>query len=186
MNDKIYMKEFQYWNGESFITFDMLEMSDSAVVVAVTNEGKITIRQEQHCPVRRSAELYLQEMAAASQQNIEKNCGIGGVMSKYFRITAYHKDLNKCFIIDCNGVYEKQSQFTFFFYEKGFEILEVGDSDKFLDVDIKPVEVDTEKFALRAEMDGRPIETKATVYGVRYRAIMVEGLTYIPNRYARV
>jgi len=43
MNDKIYMKEFQYWNGERFITFDMLEMSDTAVVVAVTNEGKISV-----------------------------------------------------------------------------------------------------------------------------------------------
>ena len=43
MNDKIYMKEFQLWNGERFITFDLLEMSDKAIVVAVTNEGKISV-----------------------------------------------------------------------------------------------------------------------------------------------
>lgn len=43
MNDKIYMKEFQYWNGERFITFDLLGMSDKAIVVAVTNEGKISV-----------------------------------------------------------------------------------------------------------------------------------------------
>ena len=43
MNDKIYMKEFQYWNGERFITFNMLDLSDMKVKVAVVNEGKISV-----------------------------------------------------------------------------------------------------------------------------------------------
>ena len=107
-------------------------------------------------------------------------------MSNYYRITAYHKGIDKCCIIDSNGMFEKQFQFSFYLYDKGFEIIEVGDSNKFMEVDLRPVEVDTEKMALRAEMDGRPIETTATVRGVTYRAIMVEGKKYIPNKFARV
>lgn len=43
MNDKIYMKELQYWNGERFITFDMLDLTENTIKVAVTNEGKISV-----------------------------------------------------------------------------------------------------------------------------------------------
>lgn len=43
MNDKIYMKELQHWDGEKFITFDMLEMGKNTITVAVTNEGKISV-----------------------------------------------------------------------------------------------------------------------------------------------
>ncbi|MBQ4444275.1 MAG: hypothetical protein II896_06455 [Clostridia bacterium] len=43
MNERIYMKEFQLWNGERFITFDLLEITDKAIVVAVTKEGKISV-----------------------------------------------------------------------------------------------------------------------------------------------
>ena len=43
MNDKIYMKELQHWDCEKFITFDILELTDEVIKVAVTNEGKISI-----------------------------------------------------------------------------------------------------------------------------------------------
>ena len=43
MKDKIYMKELQHWDGEKFITFDMLELTDETIKVAVTNEGKISV-----------------------------------------------------------------------------------------------------------------------------------------------
>ncbi len=107
-------------------------------------------------------------------------------MSNYFRITAYHKDLDACCIIDSNGMFEKQFQFTYYLYERGFEIVEVGDADKFMDVNIKKTDVNTEKMILRAFMHGRPVETTATVRGVTYRAIMVEDKVYIPNRYATI
>lgn len=107
-------------------------------------------------------------------------------MSNYFRITAYHKDLDACCIIDSNGMFEKQFQFTYYLYERGFEIVEVGDADKFMDVNIKKADVNTEKMILRAFMHGRPQYTTATVYGVTYRAIAVEDKVYIPNKYQRV
>lgn len=107
-------------------------------------------------------------------------------MSNYYRITAYHKGINKCCIIDSNGIFEKQFQFTYYLYDKGFEIIEVGDTSKFLDVNIGLTEPNPEKMILRAEMYGRPVETTATVRGVTYRAIMVEDKVYIPNRFARV
>lgn len=43
MNDRIYLKEFQLWDGEKFITFNMLDLSDKKIVVAVTDEGKISV-----------------------------------------------------------------------------------------------------------------------------------------------
>ena len=42
MNEKTYLKEFEYWDGEKFITFDMLELTDNKIIVAVTNQGKIS------------------------------------------------------------------------------------------------------------------------------------------------
>ena len=43
MNEKTYLKEFEYWDGEKFITFDMLELTDNKIIVAVTNQGKISV-----------------------------------------------------------------------------------------------------------------------------------------------
>lgn len=43
MNERFYLKEFQLWDGEKFITFNMLDLSDMKVKVAVTNEGKISV-----------------------------------------------------------------------------------------------------------------------------------------------
>ena len=43
MNEKVYLKEFQYFDGEAFIVFNMLELKADKVIVAVTNRGKITV-----------------------------------------------------------------------------------------------------------------------------------------------
>lgn len=43
MNERFYLKEFQLWDGEKFITFNMLDLSDMKVKVAVVNEGKISV-----------------------------------------------------------------------------------------------------------------------------------------------
>ena len=43
MNEKNHLKEFEYWDGEKFITFDMLELTDNKIIVAVTNQGKISV-----------------------------------------------------------------------------------------------------------------------------------------------
>ena len=40
------MPEFDYFNGENNITFDLLEIDDEKheVVIAITNSGKISVR----------------------------------------------------------------------------------------------------------------------------------------------
>ena len=40
------MPEYDYFNGENFITFDLLEVDDNKreVVVAVSDTGRITVR----------------------------------------------------------------------------------------------------------------------------------------------
>ena len=43
MNERIYLKEFQLWDGEKIITFNMLDLSDMKIKVAVTNEGKLSV-----------------------------------------------------------------------------------------------------------------------------------------------
>ena len=104
----------------------------------------------------------------------------------YYRITAYHKEANQCCIIDSNGAYEKLWQFSSYLVGRGFEILEVGDADKFLDVNIERVGVDKEKMALRAYMPGRPRYAPIEIDGRTYKAVMVEEKVYIPDRYAKV
>ena len=42
MKNKLYMKEFEYFNGENFVTFNIVDMKDKTVTVAVTNQGKIS------------------------------------------------------------------------------------------------------------------------------------------------
>ena len=42
MKNKLYMKEFEYFNGENFVTFNIVDMKEETVTVAVTNQGKIS------------------------------------------------------------------------------------------------------------------------------------------------
>ena len=42
MKNKLYMKEFEYFDGENFVTFNIVDMKDKSVTVAVTNQGKIS------------------------------------------------------------------------------------------------------------------------------------------------
>ena len=42
MKNKLYMKEFEYFDGESFVKFNIVDMKDKTVTVAVTNQGKIS------------------------------------------------------------------------------------------------------------------------------------------------
>lgn len=42
MKNKLYMKEFEYFDGENFVTFNIVDMKDETITVAVTNQGKIS------------------------------------------------------------------------------------------------------------------------------------------------
>lgn len=78
-------------------------------------------------------------------------------MNNYFRITAYHKDLDVCLIADSNGKFEKLWQFSSFFVCKGFEIVAVGKDDNFSLGNIPLANPDRHNILLRACAKGRPI-----------------------------
>ena len=83
-------------------------------------------------------------------------------MSNYFRITAYHPAKNICAIFDSNGRFEKLWQFSAYFVQKGFKIVEVGSDDKFLDGNIPKASVET-LLILRACAKGQPLINGDTV-----------------------
>lgn len=45
MRNKFYLKEFQYWDGEAFVTFDIVNLDSDrkTITVAVSNRGKISV-----------------------------------------------------------------------------------------------------------------------------------------------
>ena len=45
MKNKYYMNEFQYFNGENYVTFNIVDLDkmENKIVVAVTNNGKISM-----------------------------------------------------------------------------------------------------------------------------------------------
>lgn len=42
MRNKFYMKEFEHFDGEKIVTFNIIDMKDETITVAVTNQGKIS------------------------------------------------------------------------------------------------------------------------------------------------
>ena len=103
-------------------------------------------------------------------------------MSKYFRITAYHPEQDTSIIMDSNGLFEKLWQFSADLVQKGFKIIEVGNSDKFLEGQISLCEPIPDKYILRANAKGKPQYTTLVVDGITYKAVSVEDRTYVPDR----
>ena len=53
-------------------------------------------------------------------------------MNNYFRITAYNPENNISFIADSYGKFEKLWQFSSYLIQHGCKIIEVNNSDNFL------------------------------------------------------
>lgn len=104
-------------------------------------------------------------------------------MSKYFRITGYAQQADLGFIMDCYGMHEELWEFSSAMVKRGFRILAVGDSDKFLEGNIRMMkEKDTGNYVCRAYQQGMPTKTTHTIDGVTYEAYKVDDKTYVPNR----
>lgn len=90
--------------------------------------------------------------------------------NNYYRITAYHKDLNVCLIADNNGKFEKLWQFSSFFVCKGFEIISVEKKENFSFGNIPKANADKNNILLRACAKGRPNVTdgEIEIRGKRY------------------
>ena len=103
-------------------------------------------------------------------------------MNNYFRITGYVKEKDLCFIMDCNGMFEKIWQFSSLMVQHKIQIIEVGNSDKFIDCNIGLVEHDANHIALRATTKGLPENTNYEIDGTIYKAIKVGDKIYVPDR----
>lgn len=102
-------------------------------------------------------------------------------MSNYFRITAYLEARDISIIIDSNEMFEKLWQFSSYLIQKGFKIIEVGNSDKFQDVNIEPIDFDKDHITMRACAKGKPQYIDHTIDGEIFKAIKVGEKIYIPN-----
>ncbi|MCI8458515.1 MAG: hypothetical protein HFE46_02470 [Clostridia bacterium] len=103
-------------------------------------------------------------------------------MSNYFRITSYCESEDFCFILDCYGCYEKLWQFSSFLVQKGLKVLEVSNSDKFLDGNIPRAPENADKLLLRANAKGNPEYVTQAIDGVTYKAVKVADKFYVPDR----
>lgn len=82
-------------------------------------------------------------------------------MKNYFRITAYHKQLNISMIMDSYGKFNELWEFSAYLVEKGFSILEVHRANKFTDGNFTKASQDNDHVILRAAQYGMPdIEMK--------------------------
>lgn len=93
-------------------------------------------------------------------------------MSKYFRITAWHKTKNFSFIGDSNGKFEQLWQFSSLLVKNGFKIVEVSQEDNF-DFGNMPKAAEDNRILIRACAKGTPIIEghKITVANKTYRTL---------------
>ena len=103
-------------------------------------------------------------------------------MTNYFRITAYYEKEDLSVIIDSNGMFEKLWQFSAYVLQKGMKVLEVSNTDNFIDVNTQLADKDTQHVLLRAVHKGKPEYITQTIDGVTYKAIQVKDMIYIPER----
>ena len=103
-------------------------------------------------------------------------------MANYYRITAYHPTEDYCFIVDCHGKFEKLWQFSAYLVSKGVKVLEVANSDTFLDGNMNRAKEHPEYIYLQSAQRGQPTKTTIIVDGKTYRAVEVCGRRYVPNR----
>ena len=104
-------------------------------------------------------------------------------MKNYFRITGYCPEHDFSFIIDSNGMFEKLWQFSSMLIQKGLKVLEVSNSDQFLDVNIEPIKEDTEHIILRATAEGKPEYIEQIIDCNVYKSIKVRDKVYVSNKY---
>lgn len=95
-------------------------------------------------------------------------------MANYLRITVYHPGKDVSAIIDCNGKFEQPWELSVFMIQKGFNVLEIGNENKFLEGNISRIPEETNKLMLRACMQGKP--------AYNGKNVEVNGKSYNPNK----
>ena len=71
MKERYYLKEFEYYDGEEFVTFNLLDISEQEekIIVAITNRGKISMVE--YPLLKDDKGLYFEYGADYARINIE-------------------------------------------------------------------------------------------------------------------
>lgn len=99
-----------------------------------------------------------------------------------FRVTVYHPTEDICAILDTYDFTEKLWQFSALLIQKGFEIIDATNSNKFLDVNIGQTPHYVKRIVVRACDKGQPEKLKKEHNGMMLDAIRVNTRLYIPDR----
>lgn len=100
-------------------------------------------------------------------------------MSNYFRITAYNEKEDLSIIIDSNGMFDKLWKFSSFLIQKGFNIIEVGNDESFIDGNISRAKHHTDVIILRSAQYGKPSYIDMELNGIKHKAIRVDNKEYV-------
>lgn len=103
-------------------------------------------------------------------------------MTNYFRITAYYEKEDVSMIIDSNGMFEKLWQFSSYIVQKGLKVLEISNSDNFIDMNTELADRDTQHVLLRAVHKGKPEYISQMIDRKEYRAVKVDDIIYLPDK----
>ncbi len=77
---------------------------------------------------------------------------------------------------------EELWQFSSLMVQHKIQIIEVGNSDKFIDGNIGLVDYDANHITLRVAAKGLPENTTYTQDGITYKAIKVADKIYVPDK----
>ena len=103
-------------------------------------------------------------------------------MNNYFRITAYTPEHNIGFIVDSYGKFEKIWQFSSYLIQHGCKIIEVNNSDNFLDYKNLPLLTEqSDKIIIRAIEEGRTNYLPRVIDGKNCRIVVMGDKQYIPD-----
>ena len=103
-------------------------------------------------------------------------------MNNYFRITAYNPKHNIGFIADSYGKFEKIWQFSSYLIQHGCKIIEVNNSDNFLDYKNLPLLTEpSDKIIIRAMEEGRTNYIPHVVNGHNCKIVVMGDKQYIPD-----
>ena len=103
-------------------------------------------------------------------------------MNNYFRITAYNPQHNIGFIADSYGKFKKIWQFSSYLIQHGCKIIEVNNSDNFIDYKNLPLLTEpSNKIIIRAIEEGRTNYLPRVIDGKNYRIVVMGDKQYIPD-----
>lgn len=105
--------------------------------------------------------------------------------NNHFRVTAYHLIEDISALVDSFVVYAEIWVLSSMLVMKGFIIIAVSDSSKFVDVNLPTIEPNSKQLYLRACMSGMPDELLKTIDGRSVKVIQVENRMYIPDNTSR-